>query len=329
LNKILITGGAGFIGSHLAEKYLELGNEVYIIDNLATSSLEKINRLQDNKNYKDRIFITIDDILNRDVLMELIGTCDVVFHLAAAVGVKYILDNPLSSITTNIRGTENVLELCHKFKKKMLIASTSEVYGKHTHSPLVESDNVVYGPSFKLRWSYAAAKLMDELTAMAYFRTYGLPILIIRLFNTIGPGQRGRYGMVVPTFVEQAIENKPITIFGDGSQSRTFTYVGDVVDAFIKLVDCQEAFGKVVNLGGTEEITILELANRIKELTNSKSKLKFIPYDKVYSDDYDDMQRRVPSIKLINKLIGYKPRYELDNILLEIIKYFNHKKKRI
>jgi len=324
--KILITGGAGFIGSHLAERYLDLGHDVYIIDDLSTGSIDNIRHLQNNSKYAQKLVVTIDNILNYDVLLELVGTCDVIFHLAAAVGVKYIIDNPLSSITTNIRGTEQVLELCHKFKKKVLIVSSSEVYGKHTHAPLVETDNIIYGPSSKFRWSYAAAKLMDEFTALAYFRTNNLPVIIMRLFNTVGPKQTGRYGMVIPRFVKQALDNVPITVYGDGNQTRTFTYVGDVIEAFVKIIDCPKALGAVINIGGTEEVSIKELAKKVKELTNSNSEIRHIPYEEVYSKDFEDMQRRVPSIEKINKLIGFKPKTNLDDILLSVIDYFKFKK---
>ncbi len=324
--KILITGGAGFIGSHLAERYLELVDEVYIIDDLSTGTLENIKHLQEDKKHKGRLFVKIDTILNREAMLELIGTCDVIVHLAAAVGVQYILDNPLSSIITNIRGTENVLEICNKFKKKVLIASTSEVYGKHTHAPLIETDNIIYGPSTKFRWSYAAAKLMDEFTALAYHRTKKLPVVVVRLFNTVGQRQTGRYGMVVPRFVQQSLRNEPITVYGDGSQSRTFTYVEDVVESIIKLIECPNAVGEVVNIGGTEEITLKSLAVKIKKLTSSDSDIKFIPYDEAYSRDFEDMQRRVPSLEKIEELIGWKPATCLDDILKKIIDYYQENK---
>ena len=320
--KVLITGGAGFIGSHLAEKYLERGDDVYIIDDLSTGTLENIKHLQEDKNHRDKLFVTIDSILNHDVMLGLVGTCDVVLHMAAAVGVQYILENPLSSIVTNIKGTEEVLELCNKFRKKVLIASTSEVYGKHTHAPLVETDNIIYGPSTKFRWSYAAAKLMDEFTALAYHRTKKLSVAIIRLFNTVGPRQTGRYGMVIPRFVQQALRNEAITVYGDGTQTRTFTYVGDVVDAITKLVECPDAIGDVTNIGGTEEITIGSLAERVKKLSNSSSKIKFIPYEEAYTKDFEDMQRRVPSIEKIEKLINWKPLTNLDDILNKVIDYY-------
>ena len=319
--KVLITGGAGFIGSHLAEKYLEFGDDVYIIDDLSTGSLENIKHLQEDENHKDKLFVTIDTILNRDVMLELVGTCDVVLHMAAAVGVQYILDNPLSSIITNIRGTEEVLEICNKFKKKVLIASTSEVYGKHTHAPLVETDNIIYGPSTKFRWSYAAAKLMDEFTALAYHRTKKLSVILIRLFNTVGPRQTGSYGMVIPRFVQQALRNETITVYGDGTQTRTFTYVEDVVEAIIKLAECPDAIGDVTNIGGSEEVAIKDLAERVKKVSCSASEIKFIPYDEAYTKDFEDMQRRVPSLAKIEKLINWKSTTSLDNILEKVIEF--------
>ncbi len=320
--KVLITGGAGFIGSHLAEKYLECGDDVYIIDDLSTGTLENIKHLQEDKNHKDKLFVTIDNILNHDVMLGLVRTCDIVLHMAAAVGVQYILENPLSSIITNIKGAEGVLELCNKFKKKVLIASTSEVYGKHTHAPLVETDNIIYGPSTRFRWSYAAAKLMDEFTALAYHRTKKLQVAIIRLFNTVGPRQTGRYGMVIPRFVQQALRNEAITVYGDGTQTRTFTYVGDVVDAISKLMECPDAIGEVTNIGGTEEIAIKDLAERVKKLTCSASEIKFIPYDEAYTKDFEDMQRRVPSIEKIKGLVGWKQETSLNDILGGIIGYY-------
>jgi UDP-glucose 4-epimerase len=317
--RVLITGGAGFIGSHLAEAYLEKGEEVYIIDDLSTGSLGNINHLKENASYQKRLFVHIDTILNRDVMLELVGTCDVVYHLAAAVGVRYILDNPMDSIKTNIQGSETVLELCNKFKKRVLIASTSEVYGKHMHAPLIETDNIIYGPSSKFRWSYAASKLMDEFMSLAYFRTTGLPVSVVRLFNTVGPRQTGTYGMVIPRLVSQALKNKPLTVYGDGTQTRTFTDVKDVVWALIKLMANDNAFGEVFNVGGTQEISILDLAKKIVSMTNSSSEIQMIPYDDVFGKDFEDMQRRVPSVEKLNKLIGFDPKTTLDAILTKII----------
>jgi UDP-glucose 4-epimerase len=319
--KILITGGAGFIGSHLAEAYLNRSHEVFVIDDLSTGSLNNIKHLQEHDHHGSRLFVTIDTVLNYDTMVELVGTCDVVVHLAAAVGVQYILENPLSSITTNIRGTEMVLELCNKFRKKVLIASTSEVYGKHDYAPLEETADCVYGPSVKSRWSYAATKLMDEFMALAYHRTKKLPVLIVRLFNTVGPRQTGRYGMVIPRFVKQALENEPITVYGDGTQTRTFTHVEDVVQALLKLIDNHDAIGEVVNIGGVEEVSILDLAQRVKQKVRSSSEIRLIPYDEVFPRDFEDMQRRVPSTMKLQKLIGYAPTLDLDKILDDVIAY--------
>jgi len=268
--KVLITGGAGFIGSHLAEAHLKQGDDVYIIDDLSTGSMENLAHLEKNDDYQNRLFIRINTILNHEAMLELVGICDRIYHLAAAVGVQYILDNPLESIHTNIQGTEKVLELCNKFKKKVLLASTSEVYGKHLHAPLVETDNIIYGPSSKFRWSYAASKLMDEFSALAYQRTNGLQVVIARLFNTVGPRQTGTYGMVIPRFVEQALANEPLTVYGDGTQTRTFTHVTDVVDALMALMACEDAIGEVFNIGGSEETTILNLADKIIQKPGSE-----------------------------------------------------------
>lgn len=317
--RILITGGAGFIGSHLAEAYLKNGDEVYIIDDLSTGSLDNITHLKEHPSYRKRLFTYIDTILNRDILMELVGTCDIVHHLAAAVGVQYILDHPMESITANIKGTEMVLEMCNKFKKRVSIASTSEVYGKHTHAPLVETDNIIYGPSSKFRWSYAAAKLMDEFMALAYHRTTGLQVTLVRLFNTVGPRQTGTYGMVIPRFISQALKNQPLSVYGDGSQTRTFTYVKDVVWALMQLIEHEEAYGQVFNIGGTEEVSMLVLAERIIDATGSSSEISLIPYDEAYGKDFEDMQRRVPGIDKIKKLIGFDPQMPLDAILTSVI----------
>lgn len=323
--RVLITGGAGFIGSHLAEAYLENGDEVYVIDDLSTGSLDNIAHLKEKRGYSRRLFVHIDTIMNREIMLELVGTCDVVHHLAAAVGVEFILNHPMESITTNIQGTEIVLELCNKFKKRVLIASTSEVYGKHTHAPLVETDNIIYGPSSKFRWSYAASKLMDEFMSLAYFRTTGLQVTIARLFNTVGPRQTGTYGMVIPRLVGQALRNEPLTIYGDGSQTRTFTDVKDVVWAFMRMVENAHAFGEVFNVGGVEEVSIRELARRIIALTGSSSELQMIPYDQAFGKDFEDMQRRVPGIGKIAGLIGFEPKNNLDAILTRVV---NHIRKR-
>jgi len=319
--RILITGGAGFIGSHLAEAYLERGDDVYIIDDLSTGSMDNIRFLQEDPQFKNKIFVHINTILNRDMMLELTGICDVVYHLAAAVGVKTILDKPLESIVTNIQGTEKVLEMCNKFKKRVLVASTSEVYGKHTHAPLVETDNIIYGPSSKFRWSYAASKLMDEFTALAYYRTNGLEVIITRLFNTVGPRQTGAYGMVIPSFVAQALKNEPITVYGDGTQTRTFTYVKDVVAALMKLMESDQAIGEVINVGGLEEISMLDLARKIIDMTGSTSTIQLIPYAEAFGKDFEDMQRRVPSTEKLEQVTGFAPDKSLDFILSKVIRY--------
>lgn len=319
--KVLITGGAGFIGSNLAERYLNLGHEVYVIDDLSTGSLENIRHLQQHREVKERLYVTVDTILNHEVMLELVGICDVVIHLAAAVGVQYVIENPLTSIITNIQGTEKVLELCNKFRKKVLLASSSEVYGKHMHAPLLETDNIIYGPPSRFRWSYAASKLMDEFTALAYFKTKKLPVIIIRMFNTIGPRQTGHYGMVIPRLVQQALRNVPLTVYGDGTQTRTFTYVDDVVETIIRLMGCREAIGQVINVGGSEEISIKSLADLIKQMTDSQSEIQFIPYETAYTKDFEDMQRRVPSVEKLYDLIGWKPNTSLADMLWKVIDY--------
>ncbi len=320
--RILITGGMGFIGSHLADAYLKKGDTVYVIDNLTTGSLSNIKHLRQNPLYDDRFFTIVEDILNYEKMEDLISRVDMVIHLAAAVGVQYIIDNPISSIITNVRGTEIVLEIANKYQKKVLITSTSEVYGKHTHAPLRETDDCVYGPSSRFRWSYAAGKFIDEFTALAYHKEKGLPVVVIRLFNTVGPRQTGRYGMVIPRFVKQALSGAPITVYGDGTQTRTFTHVKDVVKAIMLLMKENRAEGEVVNIGGREEISILSLAKKIKEMTESSSEIKFVPYDVAYPKDFEDMQRRVPSLEKLKSLIGYTPDTPLDDILYDVIEYF-------
>jgi UDP-glucose 4-epimerase len=319
--RVLITGGAGFIGSHLAECLLEQGDEVYIIDDLSTGSMKNIRFLQDNPSYKNKFYVHINTILNHDLMLELTGICDVVYHLAAAVGVQRILEKPLESIFTNIQGTEKVLEMCDKFKKRVLLASTSEVYGKHEHAPLVETDSIVYGPSSKFRWSYAASKLMDEFTALAYHRTRQLEVVIARLFNTVGPRQTGEYGMVIPRFVKQALKNEPITVYGDGLQTRTFTYVKDVVEALIALMASEKSNGEVFNVGGNQEISILDLANKIIRMAGSTSSIQLVPYEKAFGKDFEDMQRRVPGTEKLAQAIGFTPEKSLEYILERVIAY--------
>ncbi len=313
--RVLITGGAGFIGSHLADACLARGDEVWAIDNVSTGSVANIQHCLD----KARFHFVRDSIMNYERMLELVGICDAVVHLAAAVGVRYIIENPLASVQTNIQGTEVVLKLANKFRKKVLLASTSEVYGKHTHAPLLESDNVIYGPPSTWRWSYAASKLIDEYCALGYWRTHGLPVVIVRLFNTVGPRQTGEYGMVIPRFVGQALANEPLTVYGDGQQTRTFTYVGDVVEALLRLLECPAAEGEVVNVGGTTETSILALALAIKEKTQSPSAIRFVPYEQAFERDFEDMLRRVPSIDKLRRLTGFSPTVELDEMLERII----------
>ncbi|MBL6996196.1 NAD-dependent epimerase/dehydratase family protein [Desulfobacula sp.] len=317
--KVLITGGAGFIGSHLAEEYLKKGHDVYIIDDLSTGYIENIQYLEKIEDYKRRLFFYHKSIFDPETLLDLTGTCDRVFHLAAAVGVDYILKNTLTSIERNIHGTEAVLKMCGRFKKRVLITSTSEVYGKHLHAPLVEDDNIIYGPPSKFRWSYAASKLMDEFMALGWHRQNNLDVVVTRLFNTIGPRQTSSYGMVLPRFVNQALKNEPLTVYGDGNQTRTFTYVGDVVTALRRIMEQQSAVGQIFNIGGTREISILELAKLVVKVTGSTSEIKMIPYDQAYTRDFEDMQRRVPSIEKIQKYIEFNPVIELSDIIKELV----------
>ena len=315
--KILITGGAGFIGSYLCGAYLTRGDEVYVIDDLSTGDLANLESYTQNPLFH----FVHDTILNRDTMLELTGICDVVAHLAAAVGVKLIIDEPLKSIHTNIVGTEIVLELANKFRKKTFLASTSEVYGRNSQVPLNETDPRTYGSTHLARWSYAATKAMDEFLALAYYRTNQLPIIIGRFFNTVGPRQTGRYGMVIPRFVGQALKNEPITVYGDGNQTRSFTYVEDVVCAVMGLIDEPRAAGEIYNIGGETEISINKLAERIKSITNSSSPIQHVPYDEAYQEGFEDMERRVPDITKIVNLIGYKNTHDLDSILTKVIDY--------
>lgn len=315
--KILITGGAGFIGSYLCQAYLERGDEVYVIDDLSTGSLANIKPFSQNPLFH---FVN-DTILNREVMLELIGICDVVAHLAAAVGVRLIIDEPLKSIHTNIVGTEIVLDLANKFRKKTFLASTSEVYGRNSQVPLRETDARIYGSTHIARWSYAATKAMDEFLALAYYRTKRLPVIIARFFNTVGPRQTGQYGMVIPRFVGQALKNEPITVFGDGTQTRNFTYVEDVVRGIIRLIDEPKAVGEIFNIGGDGEISMNELALRVKAATGSDSPIRHIPYEQAYQEGFEDMERRVPDISKITKLIGYKNTHNLDQILAKVVEF--------
>ena len=315
--RILITGGAGFIGSHLSDAYLERGDDIFIIDDLSTGSIENIAHLKANP----RFHYTIDSVHNQPVVAELVDQCDVIFHLAAAVGVKLIVESPVRTIETNVRGTEVILALANKKKKPVLVASTSEVYGLSMDVPFREDGNLVMGATTKGRWSYACSKAIDEFLALAYWREKKLPTRVVRLFNTVGPRQTGQYGMVIPTFVRQALAGRPITVYGDGTQTRCFGYVGDIVGALIKLMDHEGAVGEVFNIGSNEEVSILELAERIKELTKSESEIVMVPYAEAYEEGFEDMPRRVPDISKVNALVGFQPEMKLDGILKSVIDY--------
>jgi UDP-glucose 4-epimerase len=317
--KVLITGGAGFIGSHLTEALLERGDDVYAIDNLSTGSIENIEPFKVSGRYHYKI----DSVMNEPVLAELIDRVDVIYHLAAAVGVRLIVESPVNTIETNVHGTEMVLKLANKKKKKVLVASTSEVYGKNNVVPFREDADLVMGPTSKGRWSYACSKAIDEFLALAYHKERKLPVVVFRLFNTVGPRQTGRYGMVIPNFVKQALLGHPITVYGDGKQRRCFGYVTDVVGALIRLAEIPEAVGEVFNVGNpTEEVTILELAERVKKLTGSKSEISIVPYEKAYEEGFEDMFRRIPDVTKLARLTGYAPKVGLDEILERVIAYF-------
>lgn len=315
--RALITGGAGFIGSHLAEALLAQGWEVEIIDNLSTGSMENIAHLKDHR----RFSYVLDTVLNRPLMLELVDRADVVFHLAAAVGVRLVVERPIYTIETNIKATEFVLKLASRKRKPVLLSSTSEVYGKLDKPKFTEEDDLLLGPTSRARWCYAASKIIDEFLAKAYYKERGLPTVVVRLFNTIGPRQTGRYGMVVPRFVRQALRGEPITVYGDGTQRRSFTWVGDVVNAMISLIQHPKAYGEVFNIGHTKEISIYELAVMVKEMTKSPSEIVFVPYEQAYEVGFEDMPRRLPDISKIQNLIGYKPSLDLPEMLERIIAY--------
>jgi UDP-glucose 4-epimerase len=313
--RALITGGAGFIGSHLADALLAAGHQVLVIDDLSTGAIENIQHLRGRPDFH----YVIDTITHEPVLAELVDRADVVFHLAAAVGVKKIVEEPVNTIECNVHGTEVVLRHANKKKRLVVIASTSEVYGKSADVPFREDADLVLGASTRHRWAYACSKLIDEFLALAYWKERKLPVIVVRLFNTVGPRQTGRYGMVIPTFVKQALEGQPITVFGDGSQSRSFTYVGDVVGALLRLVETPGAVGQVFNLGNGEEISIRALAGKVKAMTGSGSPIQVIPYDQAYEAGFEDMPRRVPDLSKIGKAIGYEPTVALEEILTRVI----------
>ncbi|UCD55452.1 MAG: GDP-mannose 4,6-dehydratase [Candidatus Omnitrophota bacterium] len=318
--KALVTGGAGFIGSHLSEALLKKKWKVYVIDNLSTGNIENIRHLENSKLFH----FHIDDVTNEKVMKRLIKKVDVVFHLAAAVGVKYILDNPLDSIRTNVRGTEIVLELANSFgKKKVFLASTSEIYGKNRgdRASFKETDDRLLGSTTRWRWSYSCTKALDEFLSLAYYREKKLPVTIARFFNTCGPRQTGRYGMVIPRFIKQALLNNPITVYGDGEQTRCFLYIDDAIKAITGLVDEKKAVGEIFNIGNPRGISILELAKRIKKFTKSKSRIDFVPYEKAYEKGFEDMRHRKPDISKIQSFIKFSPKVEIDELLKRTVKY--------
>jgi UDP-glucose 4-epimerase len=315
--KILVTGGAGFIGSHLCEYLLHNGHTVVAIDDLSTGRLENIQHLRPLPSFQ---FVR-ETIMNNQVLDRLTSEADIVIHLAAAVGVKLIVQNPVRTIVTNIMGTEAVLTTANRYGCKVLVASTSEVYGKGVKVPFTEDDDRLMGSTTHSRWAYATSKAVDEFLALAYHRQFGMPVVLMRFFNTVGPRQTGRYGMVVPRFVRQALRNEAITVYGDGRQTRCFADVADVTEAIFKLALNPDAVGQVFNIGAIEEITIQGLAERVIELSSSKSEIVFVPYDEAYAPGFEDMRRRVPSIERIQKLIGYTPKYALDDTLRRVIDF--------
>ena len=319
--KALITGGAGFIGSHLAQRLLQTGHQVVALDNLSTGSLKNITAFRDHPDFR----FVFDSVRNAQTMHVLTEQCDMVFHLAAAVGVRLIVDEPVHTIETNIHGSEVVLEIANKFQKKVLLASTSEVYGKSEAVPFCEDDDTVLGSTRFSRWSYACSKAIDEFLGLAYHQQYGLPVVITRFFNTVGPRQTGQYGMVIPRFVESALKNEPLLIYGTGKQSRCFADVGDVVEAVVSLMNAPDAPGRVYNIGATDEVTIEDLADRIISMTNSRSEKKYISYEQAYGKPFDDMMRRVPSLERIKQVIDYTPKASLEKTLQSIIAYTREK----
>ncbi len=313
--RAFITGGAGFIGSHLAEALLASGNEVSILDDLSTGAIQNIEHLKGRPGFR----YTIDSVTNEPLLAELIDDCDVVFHLAAAVGVKLIVEAPVHTIETNVHGTEVVLRHANKKKKLVVIASTSEVYGKSTAVPFNEDDDLVMGPTPKHRWAYACSKAIDEFLALAYWKEKKLPVIIARFFNTVGPRQTGRYGMVIPNFVRQGLSGQTITVYGDGTQTRSFCHVADVVEGLLRLVQEPRAIGEVFNIGNDQEVTIMALAEKVRALTGSRSSIVTVPYEQAYEAGFEDMPRRVPDLRKIQALVGYAPKSDLDQILTGVI----------
>ena len=318
--KVLITGGAGFIGSHLSERHLSYGDSVSIIDNLSTGSIDNLQNIEGHENFK----VVIGDVLNEHEVRPLVDECDMIYHLAAAVGVNFIIENPLTSLISNIRGTEIILELANEQKKKVILASTSEIYGKKNGQiPFSEDSDRILGPTTVIRWNYSTSKAVDELFALAYWREKRLPCVIVRPFNVIGPRQSGHYGMVVPRFVKQALLGHPITVYGDGEQRRCWTYIDDALDGLVGLANKDSAVGEIFNLGSHFETSIKDLAFRVKELTSSDSEVEFVPYDQAWpKGTYEDLMYRAPDLSKIRECVGYDPRVSLDNALKKIIKYY-------
>lgn len=322
--RVLITGGAGFIGSHLAERLLAQGHDVAILDDLSTGRLENVEHLIGNT----RFSVTIGSVMDEEVLGPLVDECDTIFHLAAALGVKFVVERPIHTIHTNVHGTETVLRHANRGKKNTLVVSTSEVYGKSTVLPFREDADLVMGPPNKTRWNYATSKLLDEFLALGYWKEHRLPVRAVRLFNTVGPRQNSQYGMVLPNFVRRALAEEPIIVHGDGSQTRSFTWVGDVVSALIGLAEDPRTCGEVFNVGNGAEISIRDLAIKVKERTGSKSPIAFVPYNQVFDDGFEDMPRRVPDISKIHKAIGYRPTVQLDEIIDHVVDFYGASIKR-
>ena len=320
--KILVTGGGGFIGSHLADRLLEMGEEIYAIDDLSTGALRNVEHLQEHP----RFHLVVDTVLHEAVMNELVFKCEQIYHMAAVVGVKQIMNRPVETLETNVKGTEMVLRLANRHKKKVLIASTSEVYGKvmegDNYHFLAEDTDRLMGSTSKRRWAYACSKALDEFLSLAYFEEKKLPVVIVRLFNTVGPRQTGQYGMVIPNFVQKALIDKPIVVHGDGKQSRSFTHISDAVEALIGLMAEPGAVGQVVNVGSTEEVSIKDLALLVKEMADSASEIEYIPYERAYGPGFEDMKRRCPDISRIKDLIGFEPKVDLRGIIQSVIDYY-------
>ncbi len=321
--KILITGGAGFVGSHLADKLHNEGHDITVIDDLSTGSYQNVAHLEGQERFR----LIIETVLNEVLMEELIREADRVFHMASAVGVKLIMEHPVKTIETIFRGTDVVLGSCAKFRKRVLIPSTSEVYGKSTQVPFAEDNDILKGSTSKHRWAYACAKELDEFLALAHYKETRLPVVVVRLFNTVGPRQTGQYGMVVPNFVKSAVRGEPLIVHGDGGQSRCFGHVSDVVEGLTKVIETPACFGQVINIGNAEEVTIKQLAERAIALTGSSSEIKYIPYSEAYGEGFEDMRRRVPSLEKAKRLVGYQPTKTLDEIINDVAEQFRDELK--